>query len=259
MNIPTSGAGNPWWAPMTAAVGFLTIIPMPSRPLPASVLARSAAFFPLVGAALGAMLGGIGWLLDGVLPRGPVAALLLALGVILTGALHLDGLMDTADGAFGGRTRERRLEIMRDSRVGSFGVLAGALALLLQFACLTELAGEDRLRAIVAALVASRWAMVIALSAFAPARADGLGAGMRAVAGRGSLIASSIATIVLLAAAGPPGPAAMIAAGIVALGGGILLARRLGGLTGDSYGAIAVVAETAALLAAVAVGVGGAS
>jgi cobalamin 5'-phosphate synthase/cobalamin synthase len=247
---------GPWWAPVAAAVGFLTILPVPARAAHAVALGRSAAWFPLVGAALGALLGGAGWLLDGVLPPGPVAALLLVLGAVITGGLHLDGLMDAADGvlggAVGGRSRERRLEIMRDSRVGAFGVLAGALALLLQFACLAELDGGDRFFALVAALAASRWAVVVAIVAFPAARPDGLAAGTRAAVDRRPLVVATALAVLVLLAAGPLGPAVLAVAALVAVAGGRWLAARLGGLTGDTYGALAVVAETGTLIVAVA-------
>ncbi len=238
-----------WSQGLVGAATFLTVIPMPIQKTPAP-LARCLPWFPLVGAALGLALGGLGLVLDRLLPPGPVAALLLGAYIIATGALHLDGLMDSADGVFGGRTPERRRAIMRDSRVGAFGVLAGVLSLLTQYACLTEVSGVERLRVLVATLAAGRWAMTLALGFFPSAQPDGVGAAMKSgVTVRLVIGATATASIVALATGGF-GAIAMLIAAIVAIGGGRFLTRRVEGLTGDAYGAVDVIAETTCLLAA---------
>src|SRR5690349_8857297 len=96
--------GSRWWAPLMVAVSLLTVVPAPLVQFDAAGRARAVGLFPAVGFALGAVLGGMGLLLDRMLPPGPSAALLLVAAAALTGGLHLDGLMDTADGVFGGRT-----------------------------------------------------------------------------------------------------------------------------------------------------------
>ena len=218
-----------------------------------SILAgRSAALFPVVGALLGVLLGGIGLGLDLMLPAGPVAALLIAAGALVTGGLHLDGVMDTADGLFGGKSPEQRLAIMGDSRVGAFGVVAGGLVLLGQFACLSELTGQARWLALVVAGMTSRWTMLLALALFPAARETGSGATFRSGVTRGMVILGSAVAGCVALAAGPLGPIALAAGLAIVLGGGHLLSRRLGGLTGDTYGAIAVVTETVVLFVAVA-------
>ena len=243
MTNPLAGAAD--------AVRFLTVLPIPGRGAPRP-LAASLPWFPLVGAAMGAILGGIGLGLDRLLPPGPVAALLLAASVAVTGGLHLDGLMDTADGVFGGRTPTRRLEIMRDSRVGAFGVMAGVVAMLLQWACLAELRGDDRLRVLVVASTTARWAMVGAVVLFPAARAAGLGATMQEHARRGPLLTATVVAAVVAVAGGERGVVGFVVAGIVALVAAWFLSGRLGGLTGDTYGAVAVLAETTTLLAMLA-------
>ena len=243
MTNPLAGAAD--------AVRFLTVLPIPGRGAPRP-LAAGLPWFPLVGAGIGAVLGGIGLGLDRLLPPGPVAALLLAASVAVTGGLHLDGLMDTADGVFGGRTPARRLEIMRDSRVGAFGVMAGGVAMLLQWACLAELRGDDRLRVLVVASTTARWAMVGAVVLFPAARAAGLGATMREHAGRAPLLAATVLAAAVAVAGGEEGIVGFVVAGIVAIAMGRFLSGRLGGLTGDTYGAIAVLTETTALLAMLA-------
>jgi adenosylcobinamide-GDP ribazoletransferase len=270
------------------AWSLLTVVPMPSVDAAPRALARAAAFFPLVGAVLGAAVGGLGLLLAPLLPPAPTVALQLAAVALLTGALHLDGLMDTADGVLGGRTTERRLEIMRDSRVGAFGVAAAGLLLLAQFSCLVELSPLPRLIALVLALALGRWAMALALGAFPSARSDGLGAAyvgateqwpaivataLAVAVAVGSAVAwSSVAPAanaawpwssrIVMDLARPLAPSAVagfsLALGALALGlavafaGGRWLAGRLGGLTGDTYGALCVLAETAVLYLAVA-------
>ena len=238
------------------ALSLLTVVPVPVAEATPRALARSAAFFPLVGAGLGLAVGALGLLAEPLLPQAPTVVLQMIALVLLTGGLHLDGLMDTADGVFGGRTRDRRLEIMRDSRVGAFGVLAAGLALLAQLVCLVELAPLPRMIALVLALTVGRWAMALALGAFPSARADGLGASYEAGSGVWpAIVATTFAVAVAFWATAPAWPFALAALALalaVALAGGRWLANRLGGLTGDTYGALCVVAETAVLYLAVA-------
>jgi adenosylcobinamide-GDP ribazoletransferase len=241
-----------WWAPIALSWSFLTVLPAPRVEANARALAASIAFFPLVGLALGAMLGGVGIALDLLLPPGPTAVLLLAISAVLTGGLHLDALMDTADGVFGGRTVERRLEIMRDSRVGSFGAIAGALALLGQYSCLTQLGGAGRLVALAVALAMSRWGMALAIALFPSARSAGLGAAFHAARGRWPLVIATAIVVGVALATPALGLASGIATVLVVTLGGRFLTGRLGGLTGDTYGALAVVSETLVLYLALA-------
>lgn len=218
--------------------------------LDAADVARGGALFPLVGAGIGTVVGGIAQGLSGSLTA-PIAALLgLAAGVVLTGVLHLDGLADTAD-AFGATTRERALEIMRDHAVGAYGTVAVVLDLALKAAALSVLATRhDALLYAVCATAAAR-AVPVVLSAVLPyARASGIGDAVqttgipRVVAAVAIAVALAVvlhAPIVLAAAAGAVlivGPAAR---------------RALGGVTGDVLGAAAELCEVGALVAAVAV------
>src|SRR5205807_2813463 len=172
------------YAELAAAVRFLSVLPLPDPPqrietetettLPARVVLGSG-YFSLVGLLLGLLLSLLTLLLDPLLPHLVVAAVLVVALVLLTGGLHLDGLMDSCDGLFGGRTPERRLEIMRDSRVGSFGVLGGVCALLLKFAFFASFERHALLVALLVVLTTARWAMLLALSIFSPSRPGGLG------------------------------------------------------------------------------------
>lgn len=242
-------------APPILALQFLTAVPLPvSVPAGARHLGRSTIFFPLVGALLGLALAALDATLRLALPVAVSTAVLLIVGTLLTGGLHLDGLMDTCDGLFGGRTRERRLEIMRDSRVGSYGVLAGGLQLLLKYAALLSLPDGARGAALVVALTSGRWAMSAAIWGFPYARADGLGRAFKdAVRASDVALAALLALGVCWAAMDVLGPGLLVGAGLLAGLGGAWMARRLGGLTGDCYGALNEVVEAGVLTAAVAV------
>lgn len=249
-----------------AAVTLLTTLPVPARAqarIDAREVAASAPFFPIVGAALGLAVGLLGHVVadrSGPVLGGGVAVIAL---VLLTGALHLDGLADCSDalGARGG-ARERRLEIMRDSATGAYGTAAIAAWFVLVVAAL-------------AALPADVWAVVLAWSlglaralavahawALPSARPSGLGAGFRATT---ASLATALVVVIALGAGlvalpenftalsgAPAGTLVFTAVGaLIAFTVVLLLARRLlGGRTGDTLGASIALAEAAALLAA---------
>ena len=233
---------------LLAAFQFLTITPpIVRRPFTPEELGRSVGFFPVVGLALGAILYGLASGLRLVFSPDVAAALVLAAWMILTRALHLDGFMDACDGLFGGFTPEQRLAIMRDSRVGAFGVAGGVLVLLAYFAAIqAALAGPF---ALLMAPVLGRWAMALALVAFPYARAEGLG---RAMKDHARWPQAALATVTALVVAGlaarGAGLLALALAGLTALLGAWFALRRIPGLTGDIYGALGVAAELAGLL-----------
>ena len=228
------------------ALCFLTVLPvMPREEGPAQAWGRALALFPLVGAVVG---GGVLAVRQAALALGTTPALASALavaaGVLLTGGLHLDGLMDAADGLLGGATPEARLTIMRDERVGAFGALAGMVALLLKFAALPSVPPWG----VVLAAVWSRTLMALAVVAYPYARPTGLGAWWKAHARphHGGL-AVALAGALTLAA----GLRSAVIGGLVALGGVLLtrwMLRRVPGLTGDLYGALGELTETLALV-----------
>jgi len=245
-------------AELVAAIRFLTIIPIPglrrilstqdtqtSRPS----FGLGSGYFPLVGLLLALLLSILVVALRTLVPPLALSVLLVVVLVILTGGIHLDGLMDSCDGLFGGATPERRLEIMKDSRVGSFGVLGGVSALLLKFAFLASLQGSLLIPALLITLTTSRWTMTLALSIFPNARSTGLGVTFRQIITRGRLLlAGIVALIVALVFGYLVGLAVFVVVTIVAIGVGVWIARQLDGLTGDTYGAIAELAEVIALL-----------
>jgi adenosylcobinamide-GDP ribazoletransferase len=235
-----------------AAVAFLTVLPLPARwRSDPRHLARSVRWYPLVGLGIGLALAGLDWQL-GLVVAGPARdALLVAALLSVSGALHLDGLMDTCDGVLSTVPDERRLEIMRDSHVGSFGVAGAGLVLLGKYAALASLGDAPRWAALVALAVLGRWSMSLAVVAFPAGRPDGLGRLVKDASGRGDLAVAAafalLACVVAFQAAG------VLLFGVVSLTvwlvGRAILAR-LPGLTGDTYGALNEIGELAALVLA---------
>jgi adenosylcobinamide-GDP ribazoletransferase len=242
--------------PLAIAFGFLTRVPLATGAALPRDLGRAITWFPAVGAALGAVLVAAHRLVHG--PSGGLSAGLAALGLValhagLTGGLHLDGVADVFDALGGGRgDRDRMLAILRDSRIGAHGAAALVLLVVAKVLAVAELI--DRLRpagwALYAAPVAARWAVVPLVVAFPYARRDGLGKPFQAHAGAVQLAG---ATLVALAALGWLGGRALVpalSALLAALAIAAWLHRRLGGLTGDVYGAAIEAAELAFLVVA---------
>ena len=185
-----------------AALHFLTTIPVAThRTFTDSELGESLAYYPLVGALLGALLALGAALWVWAFGAGIAAALTLVTWVLLTGGLHLDGFMDACDGLLSHRSTAERLRIMRDSHVGAWGLLGGVLALLVQFAALAQLFAQQDGRlpaALLLAPVLARWAMSAAVVAFPYGRAEGWGQTLHAQAGRRQLVLASIATLAIV-------------------------------------------------------------
>lgn len=206
-------------------------------------LGRSGMFFPLVGIILGAILVVVDRLAGFLFPPAAAAAAVVVGLVLLTGGIHLDGFMDTADGVFSGRPRERKLEIMRDSRVGAFGALAVFCLLLFKFALLTGLAGNGQYMALIMMTVFGRWAMTYAIARFPYAREEGMGTLHSRYTGSFEL---GVASLIAIAAAGAGGPGGIIIFFASAAAAHIFclyIKNTLGGLTGDTYGALNEILE----------------
>lgn len=238
-----------------AALRFLSVLPAPGSVLlfesdetgPSLVIGSE--YFPLVGLLLAALLWLLVLLFSRLLPQLALSALLVVALVILTGGLHLDGLMDSCDGLFGGATRERKLEIMRDSRVGSFGVLGAFCILLLKFALLASIPVSTLPIALLLALPLARWSMALALHVYPPARSTGLGAAYHhAITTRRMLITGLISLAIALIFGHFTGLIAWMTASLAALLIGLYITKNIGGLTGDSYGAINEIVEVVILL-----------
>ncbi len=251
---------------LAEAFRFLSAVPLPAGQGKERTLAGAVGWFPLVGAVLGGIFVLVDWLCGRAFPRVShfiSAAVILAVYALFTGGLHYDGLMDTADALWGsaGRTRERRLEIMKDSRAGALGVVAIILVLLLELAAIYSLpvrlgdTGRYRWAALFIFPVLGRWVMSYLCVRFPYARAEGTGAAMvggsrwlhllAATAIAGGALAVAFAWLAWLPLLIP----------ILALGtwltaelvGGWAM-RGLGGVTGDVIGAAGMLAEAAILL-----------
>jgi adenosylcobinamide-GDP ribazoletransferase len=243
--VPGSGAARPWrpWNGLAGALAFLTIVPVPGAA--SAELSAAAAWFPIVGASVGALAGGVR-ALAGPDPGATVASVLATIVlVVVTGALHLDGLADTADGlgARGGRTR--RLEVMRDPSTGVFGTFALIAWALLLVSTVASLDGDHALRALVVACALARWAALVHAATTSPARSDGLGAGLHV--GRMALgVATAVSVAAALAICGlVPGAAALVAGALVAAASVAFARQTLGGRTGDTLGATVALTELA--------------
>jgi adenosylcobinamide-GDP ribazoletransferase len=232
------------------AITFLTRLPLPaSWGASADVLAGAPAF-PLIGALIGALVGVTADLLAEVEPAAAAAAIAVALEALLTGALHLDGLADSADG-LGARERERALQIMRDHTLGTYGVSAVVLDLLLKTAALSALARSPL--AVIAALSLSR-AIALPVAVALPYAAPMRGGTGHLLSERlrwpPALAAVAIGAGIAVAALGPEGFALTSASLAVAIVVAAACRRRLGGITGDTLGAAVELAATACLLLA---------
>ncbi len=230
------------------AIRFLTIFPAPyNGPEGPNDLGRAIAFFPLVGLVIGIVLGGLAYLLRSIFPTTIVAALLVTALVILTGAHHLDGLADTCDGMVAGRTRIQRLEIMSDTRVGTFGIAGVCLILLLKYAIFSATTG---IAAMLVFPTVSRWTMSGDMLLFPSARDSGSGYSAKQGAGWPGFAAGGLITLVVCILCLGIVQGALLMAGLFALSValGALLTAIYGGLTGDSYGAIIEITEALALL-----------
>ena len=233
-----------------SAFGLLSRLPVPQ----ARVHRAAAAWaFPLVSLAVGAMATGAGFALvwAGLSPA-LAAAVMLALSVFLTGAMHEDGLADSADGLFGGWTAERRLEIMKDSRIGTYGTLALILSALVLWSATETLVQQGNWGALIAAQVLARAVMAGLMVALPAARKTGLSAGMGRPPRGAAFLATALALGAALALTGDLFQAMAMAAGAVlaALWVARLAMARIGGQTGDILGAAGQMALIAALLAA---------
>ena len=237
---------------LLVAIGFLTRIPVPARvfDIPGAQ-ARSLPWYPLVGVLIGALLCALGWLLRDAPPL-LGAALLLATWVGLTGALHLDGLADSADawiGGLGGTDNERRartLEIMKDPRSGPAAIVVLELLLLLKFAALASLPMPAWPALLLAPMLAR--AGLTALFLTTPyVRADGIGAALRA-APRAACIVAVVLALAVALANGWRGALAVAAALAVWLAWRHASQRRIGGFTGDTAGAACEMIETSVLV-----------
>lgn len=248
-------------ADLRMAASFVTILPVASStPAADGAVARATWALPVVGLLVG-LAGALVYKVASRLGLAPNLAALLALAAtaLVTGALHEDGLADTADGLGGGRTREGKLEIMRDSRIGTYGVCALILSFGLRWSALATIANPWAVAlALCAAHTAARAGLPAFMSQVAPARPDGLSASAGSPPGRSVAIAFAVGIPALVLALGPG--KALVSLILLALSG-LMLARlairQIGGQTGDILGAFEQTGEILILVVAAAVQIGG--
>jgi adenosylcobinamide-GDP ribazoletransferase len=236
------------------ALAFLTVLGRAAPPTP-----RTLAWFPLVGAVVGALVGGSWWLASRVWPGVVAAVIAVALDAAITGGLHLDGLADAADGLIPAVDRSRRLEIMADPRIGAFGTVALFLVLALRIATMSV--GTARPLAVVALWIGSRTLMAVIARSVRNARdVAGVASGHASSFVHDSSTSAAVVGAYGLALATGCAALAFGSRGVVMIGAEVVTAvgvtwfaaRRLGGYTGDVLGAAGVLGETAGLLALVA-------
>ena len=243
-------------AGLASAVRFLTVLPLPGRAeVSEEVLGRSTAWFPLAGVLIGAILAGAGALAGLLWSQLTVRVLVVAGWAALTRGLHLDGLADSADGLLGGPSREKRLAIMKDSRVGTFGVVAVVGLLALKLAFLAELEDMALWRLLVPACALARWAMLLAIFAFPTAVPGGMAGRFKRRCGWPQLgIGTFVAAAVSFFFLGVWGLSLLALLALATLLWSLAVRRALGGHTGDTYGALGELGEALTLAALAALG-----
>ncbi|MDD2442956.1 MAG: adenosylcobinamide-GDP ribazoletransferase [Desulfotomaculaceae bacterium] len=236
------------------ALHHLTRLPLPSLKFDEISCGRSTAFFPFAGFILGGILALFAIAIRWVFPAPAQASLLVVGMVVLTGGIHLDGFMDSVDGLFSGRPRERKLEIMRDSRTGAFGVIGVTCLLLLKYSVFLGISGQNLIKTLLVVPALSRWGMSIAVVAFPYARPEGLGKIYALYTGNKELAwATVFAAVIAVVILGVPGIFLMFLAGAVTCLVGKAITKELGGLTGDTYGFINELLEVLLLLAVLSI------
>lgn len=229
------------------ALSLMTTVPCRPRWDDGAPDGRAMAWYPVVGLVVGLPPAAVWLLLRGAGPRHELlaGALVLLSWVVITGALHLDGWSDCCDGLLASVGRERRLEILKDPRLGSFGGTGLVLLLLLKLAAIRALGG---VAALLVAPVLARWVVVLLARTWPSARPGGLGDRMREGLGARELGSATVTALFVALAAGPLGVLAVPAALAAGLGFARFAAGRLGGLTGDCYGASIELVELVVLL-----------
>lgn len=230
-----------------SAVAFLTVVPIADRAgAPGERLGR--AYFPLVGAMVGLAAGCVFIVASALISSLVAAVASVATLAILTGGLHLDGLADSSDGLLGGRTLERRFEIMRDPRVGSFGAIALTLVLLGDIAALSAMTPARALVGLMVAGALSRFGMLVVIVVAPQARADGLGPAAAGGHRVFDLVFGGVVTAIVCALEFRRSLIALLLVALVVVVVAGAAVRRIGGATGDVYGACSEIGQLAALL-----------
>lgn len=232
-----------------AALNFLTILPV-NRELIFSPqeLGKSTAFYPIIGFLIGLLLLGLKRFFTILFPSSVVTILIIVCWAWISGALHLDGLIDTFDGIFGGTNPEERLKIMKDERVGAFALIGGILIMLTKYVILeTVIAIDDKV--LLLAPMISRWGMTLAIVGFPYARSEGLGYTIKIFSNWKRVVIASVFTIIAAwLISGVVGLMLILFSTIIVLVISYYVMKKISGLTGDTYGAINEIVEVWVLL-----------
>ncbi len=239
---------------VSTGIHFLTRLPLPrTAAIAGGAVAQSVWAFPLAGVVVG-LIGALVYALAHRLglPPWPAATLAVAATLAATGCLHEDGLADTTDGFGGGDTTERKLEIMRDSSIGTYGICALALSLILRAGALASLAEPGLVAAaLIASHSAARAAMPVLMFFVAPARRDGLSFAAGQPSAARVAVAAALAVLILAVSLGPAlAIVSVLALAVVIALMASLSVRQIGGQTGDVIGAVEQVSEIVILLVA---------
>ncbi|WP_108482307.1 adenosylcobinamide-GDP ribazoletransferase [Oceaniglobus ichthyenteri] len=245
-----SDRNKPVFADIAAALGLLSRLPIPVNGSQTQRRGAASAWaWPVAGALIGACSGGIGFMALALgMPPKLAAGFVLATGAIITGGLHEDGLADTADGLWGGWTRERRLEIMKDSHIGSYGVIALILSFGLRWVALTAMF-ETGLGAwgVIGAAILSRAPMVVLSWRMTQARPGGLSASLGRPDGRTAALSVFVTLLMATPLLGLALVPAMLAVTLSTAVFARIAQAKIGGQTGDILGATQQLGEIAVL------------
>lgn len=237
---------------LATALQFLTNIKIKKSLADEKSLAGSTPYFPLIGILIGCFLAGTYLIFIKFFPAGVVSALIVISSVVITRGLHIDGLIDTVDGLFGGSTGEERLKIMKDTRVGSFGVAALVCLILLKFTLVLEILNIGSATSIILILILapalSRWCMVCAMYFFTYAKAEGTGHFTKFAGAKEVVIASIIMIIFCIGLLKSAGLILLVCTFIFMLLISKYISSKIGGMTGDTYGALNEFAEAFVLM-----------
>lgn len=220
------------------AMLFLTRIPLPQVELDENKISSSLPFFPLVGTIIGGILALIYILGQKLLQRQVIVGIIIVMNVIITGGMHLDGFADTADGLFCFGNREKKLHVMRDSCVGAYGVMGLILVILLKYLFLLSLSETYTVPALAIFPTISRWMMVYAVLFYPYSRKNGMGKAFLNQKTTVFIFASIIAMVVSYMCIGFAGLIILCGAFVVCYIFIQYLFKQLGGMTGDTYGAV---------------------
>ncbi|MBS3976553.1 MAG: adenosylcobinamide-GDP ribazoletransferase [Syntrophomonadaceae bacterium] len=236
-----------------AALQFLTRIPLNlpflNGRITGEIMAKSISCFPLVGLLMGCIVWAFFIIGNHLFNPWTAAAMIIAVQIILSGGLHIDGFMDTSDALFSHKSRHQMLEIMRDSRVGALGAASAIVLLLLKFSLLAQLTFEASFVILTSMLVLSRWTLVIAIVVFPYAREAGLGKAFQGNKGLSSFLVACLFTFfILLSLQTPYLFLVWLAVSILTFLIGKWLSSLLGGLTGDTYGWLSEISEIICLM-----------